>query len=354
MAFIAGLILLDAPASALNNAGAERGAKTDNTIAVKKIDRQTPYVSAQSFRYWLRSVAAQEPGWISAAVWREKKVAYADADPVKNWDDDLFGYMRAPSKRVDAARPENASPLDAGREITRVSPLRVSTFVSVAPATIINDFGTMSRQDGDPVPHEHQFYRAQLQGLISLDLTSSGTFYDMERTGFKNMDDHRREAARSAGCMESKVRGQRAWRLPLLRRQERVAALLHALSNISGGAKQALHYTDLTPAVIFLAVVRNGNNPFYRTFIAGRESDRHQAVFHRPAFEQVMDVYADDFLSEIYIGWSRGFLENEFEKMQAAVQNSALRERIRVEHPVRAIQSLVDRVKSSNSNSWFD
>ena len=55
MAYVTGLFVVDAPASALNNAGPDTGAKTDNTIAVKKIrtpagDR--PYVSAQAVRYW--------------------------------------------------------------------------------------------------------------------------------------------------------------------------------------------------------------------------------------------------------------------------------------------------------------
>lgn len=55
MAFVTGLMLIDAPASALNNAGAEDGARTDNTIAVKRIRTKAgdyPYVSAQAVRYW--------------------------------------------------------------------------------------------------------------------------------------------------------------------------------------------------------------------------------------------------------------------------------------------------------------
>ncbi len=59
MAFVAGMMLIEAPASALNNAGAEEGARTDNTIAVKRIRGRAggdyPYVSAQAVRYWLRT-----------------------------------------------------------------------------------------------------------------------------------------------------------------------------------------------------------------------------------------------------------------------------------------------------------
>ncbi|HLH31050.1 MAG TPA: type I-B CRISPR-associated protein Cas7/Cst2/DevR [Terriglobia bacterium] len=352
MAYIAGLMIIDAPASALNNAGSEEGARTDNTIGVKKIDRQTPYVSAQAFRHWLRIAAAEQPGWVAARVGRESKIAYTDADPIKNWDDDLFGYMRAPSKRADVEQAKDMSPLEKDREITRVSPLRVSTLVAVGPSVIVDDFGTMTRQDGDPVPHEHQFYRAHLQGLLSLDLTSAGTFYDMERTGFKNMDSNRRDAAKAAGCEEGTIRGQKAWRLPSAVRRERVATLLDALATVGGGAKMALHYTDITPAVMMLAVVKHGNNPFYRTFVA--DSGKLQTQFHRPAFDELMAVHGESFLSDIHIGWAQGFLGEQRQKMSEAVEANPLRPRIKTGHPVEIIRQLAGAIRGGDSSRWFD
>jgi len=104
MAFLTGLLLIDAPASALNNAGRAEEARTENAIAVKFIrSRQGafPYVSAQAFRYWLRTTLEQTPEfkWKAAPIFRETKIAYTDANPLDYWDDDLFGYMRAPSKK---------------------------------------------------------------------------------------------------------------------------------------------------------------------------------------------------------------------------------------------------------------
>src|SRR5215208_634135 len=102
MAFVTGLTLIDAPASALNNLGSIPGARTDNTVGVKVIkakDGSYPYVSAQAFRYWLRTtLEGADFGWRSAPIYREEKVAYTDANPLLWWDDDLLGYMRAPSK----------------------------------------------------------------------------------------------------------------------------------------------------------------------------------------------------------------------------------------------------------------
>src|SRR5947199_9508815 len=107
MAFVTGLLLIDAPASALNNLGNIPGERLENTSGVKVIrtgttprDRQSyPYVSAQAFRYWLRTTAEKRvEGWRAAPMYREDKIAYTDSNPLLWWDDDLFGYMRAQKK----------------------------------------------------------------------------------------------------------------------------------------------------------------------------------------------------------------------------------------------------------------
>jgi len=223
MAFVTGLLLIDAPASALNNAGAAAGSRTDNTISVKYIRTRTnetyPYVSAQAFRYWLRTSLEnmQDSNWQVSPIFRESKIAYTDANPITFWDDDLFGYMRAPSKKTsakekreaDTSRAEETTTTDT---LTRAAPFRVSTLVSVAPVVITEDFGTMSRHEGDPVPHEHQFYRTTLKGLFSLNLSQCGTFSYRRRTGFRHLDDVRIEAAQQQG-LEHLVE-QHAYRLP--------------------------------------------------------------------------------------------------------------------------------------------
>jgi CRISPR-associated protein Cst2 len=262
MAFLTGLLLIDAPASALNNAGAAEEARTENAIAVKFIRTRQgafPYVSAQAFRYWLRSTLEQTPelNWKPAPVFREAKIAYTDANPIEYWDDDLLGYMRAPSKKAGAAEKRKgdaarASETPTSTEITRVSPFRVSTFLSIAPVSITSDFGTMTRHEGDPVPHEHQFYHAVLKGLVSLNLHAAGTFSYVNRTGFRNLDDTRVELAKTKQLEHHG--NEKSYRLPLEQRTQRLAALLRALGIVYGGAKLALHYTDVTPVVY-----RNGH-----------------------------------------------------------------------------------------------
>ena len=209
MAFLTGLLLIDAPASALNNASAAQDDRTENVVSVKFIRTRQgafPYVSAQAFRYWLRSTLEQTPdfGWKAAPIFREAKIAYTDANPIEYWDDDLFGYMRAPSKKTGAAEKRKqdatrATETATSTEITRVSPFRVSTLISIAPVSITSDFGTMTRHEGDPVPHEHQFYHTVLKGLVSLNLHAAGTFSYVNRTGYRNLDDTRVEIAKTSG-----------------------------------------------------------------------------------------------------------------------------------------------------------
>lgn len=362
MAYLTGLLLLDAPASALNNAGAEAGAKTDNTIAVKKIrahDGAYPYVSAQAFRFWLRTTLEHSGlGWKAAPVFREKKIAFSESDPISNWDDDLFGYMRAQSKRGDEEekkknkeKTEAAMPLEKDREITRVSPFRVSTFVSVGPATIVSDFGTMARQDGDPVPHEHEFYRAHLRGLLSLDLTSCGTFYDAERVGYKNLDEYRRKAAAEKGAQAVTVRKQKAIRLSEPERRERVSALVKGLAALGGGAKQTLHYTDLMPAVVVAAITKGGNHPFYRMFQGTRQDG---TTLHLDALKEIFQSFKDEFLSPIYVGWAQGFLDKEREKLMSVMsQLPAPHGFATVAHPRTVLLQLAEELGKNDRSEWY-
>src|SRR2546425_11207195 len=114
MAHVNGVWLIDAPASALNNQGAIEGGRTDNVVGVKFVRSRNgayPYVSAQAFRYWLReTVRGSAPGWQAAPIFREQKIAYTDGNPIEYWDDDLFGYMRAASKKADAKAAREAAP----------------------------------------------------------------------------------------------------------------------------------------------------------------------------------------------------------------------------------------------------
>lgn len=349
MSFLTGLLLIDAPASALNNLGSIPGARTDNTVGIKVIRTKEgayPYVSAQAFRYWLRMTLEANPNWKAAPIYREEKVAYTDANPLLYWDDDLFGYMRAPSTKASAvkAREEDESRKDetpTTDTITRVSPFRVSTLVSIAPTTITEDFGVMSRHEGDPVPHEHQFYRTTLRGLFSLDLHNAGTFSYKQKTGYRNLDKVRQEQAEAQGLEHDET--QKTYRLNKNVRLERIATLLDGLAQLEGGAKQTIHYTDVAPPLVILAVTKGGNHIFGH--VLGADSKRLPTI-KTAALEETLSVYADEILSDVYVGWTQGYLDEERARFEAWAKQQ---DRVNISHPRQAFQEMADVLKQNPS-----
>lgn len=364
MSHITGVLVIDAPASALNNAGGDNEARTDNAVAVKFIrtpEGRYPYVSAQAVRYWLRTSLAREEGWAASPVFRESKVAYTDAEPTLYDEDDLFGYMRAASKSKDEAKAARraeiaavATPIDKDTgEVTRVAPFRVGTLVSTTPVRITSDFGTMARAEGDPVPHEHQFYRAHLKAPFAIDLTSVGTFFESRRVGFKNIDKNRVESAKSAGAENIEVRGFNAWRLPIERRRSRVSKLVQAIGRLEGGAKQTLHLTDTSPAFLVFAICKHGNQPFLRLLTEG---DAGVTVFRPDVLEEALRVYKDDLESDIFIGWAKGFLDTERAKLEAFLEDKAKHHgcRLHLGHPREAAEAFARTLMDPENEAWFD
>lgn len=102
---VAGTFLVRASGSFLNGGGLGQG--EDRTTAVPKtfedgVGNRIPYVSAQSWRRWLRNTLIEETGWpaseLRAIDLSEKgttnKIA-GELNPVDFAEDDIFGYMRA-------------------------------------------------------------------------------------------------------------------------------------------------------------------------------------------------------------------------------------------------------------------
>jgi len=363
MAFVTGLLLIDAPASALNNLGNIPGEREENTVGVKVISTKAgnfPYVSAQAFRYWLRMTIEQRvPEWKASPIFREEKIAYTDANPIRYWDDDLFGYMRAPGKADTAKRSrEQISSLEESTPVkdtvTRASPFRVSTLVSIAPVNPTSDFGVMARHEGNPVPHEHQFYRTTLKGLFSLDLWACGTFSYRNRTGFRNLDEERVRLIGDVPGVEH-LENEKSYRLPKAERLARVKALFTGMAQLEGGAKQTLHYTDVSPALVIFAVTKGGNHIFHHTVGANRVGLPEIKI---EALRDALRVFADGILSPVYVGWVKGYLDEaraSFEQFIADYNAHASAKnlpQIRLSHPREAFTTFVQ--DCDQHPEWLD
>ena len=356
MAFVTGLILIDAPASALNNLGNIVGERDENTVGVKVIrtrEGMYPYVSAQAFRYWLRTTAqARIEGWKAAPIYREEKIAYTDSNPIMWWDDDLFGYMRAPARKTSAKEQRSADASRLGETetvdpVTRLSPFRVSTLVSIHPVQITNDFGVMARQEGFPVPHEHQLYRTTLQGLFSLDLHACGTFSYRNKAGYRNLDNVRTDLAGQRGLEH--LEEEKAYRLPLIERIRRVQGLFEGLALLEGGAKQTIHYTDVTPAFSIMAVTRGGNHIFGHIVWA---NSKGLPEIKFEALREALTTMSDEILSPIYIGWVRGYLEEQRTKFEQFLEDFS-HHPVLIYHPRDAYRAFVADLARSENAYWL-
>ena len=306
---IIGFMLIDTPYSALNNAGSDAGERTENTIAVKSIRKGKdiyPYISAQALRYWWRETLEKKYNWEMSPIDRETKIAFTQANPFKYPDDDVFGYMRAQGK-------------SEGGTVTRLSPLKNSPLISILPNQLTNDFGVMSRQEeGDPVPYEHQFYSTIMHGIFSLDLESIGVFLENYKTGQRHLNDKLIQKHRDSIEKSGATKQENSYCLPKKDREKRAIETITALPFISGGAKSALHLTDVTPKLLVLVILNSGNHIFMNL----AQNENGKPSFNIGALEQVLVDYAEYLATDIYIARRVGFMD-ELEVELASLNEKA-------------------------------
>ena len=337
-----GLTLIDAPYSALNNAGTEASQATENIVTVKKLQKRRdayPYVSGQAWRNWWRTTLEQEfDDWKNSPIEREKKIAFTAADPVTYDDDDVFGYMRAQSE-MQGKKKVNLT-------VTRLSPLKCSPLISIEPQTPTNDFGVMARQKkGDPVPYEHQFYSCVLQGIFSLDLAAVGAFSHINKTGYLNIAESYVPKIQDAGGSQADEKSP--WVLPKETRLRRCQQTLEVLPILSGGAKLTSHLTDVTPKLIILSVLDGGNHPFMNLIVEENGVGKLSLL----ALRQVIDDYADRFCDAIYIGRRNGFMDELEGALCGLGEDTSLPCEIVYDSPNKVIAQLSQKLETHIGDS---
>ena len=195
--------------------------------------------------------------------------------------------------------------------VTRVSPLKNSILTSVAPIDkrTLNEFSTMARHEGDPVPYEKQSYSAVLKGMFSLDLDQVGTFTNVNRSGFKNVTDvtYKQILDNVGEEVDDLINPNiKRARLPKETRLQRAKDTILALKTIAGGAKRTTNYVSVKPDFIVLAVLKGGNNIFDN--IAVEEDGR--ATLSLKALEEAIKDNKEYFRSDVYIGKATGFMDD--------------------------------------------
>lgn len=263
--------------------------------------------------------------------------------------------MRAPSKKTAAVTEreqegtlQTATPLDPDATLTRNSVLKTSTLISIAAADPVSDFGVMARHEGNPVPHEHEFYRTTLMGLFSIDLRMLGRFYHVDRTGYRHLDSVRTKLAEEKKL--APYDKNRAYELPLNERKERLRQLLEGLKQITGGAKLAIHYTDVTPRLLMMAVAKGGNHLFGTAVGA---DNKGLPKINTEALKQVAKVYRESLLSKFHIGMPQGYLDEQRAGLSDALKDiNEGNTEASIPHPVEAIQNLLKEL-NERAAEWL-
>lgn len=349
MSYLAGKIVLAVSAGAPNNGKGE-----STTVPVKKTQvrgRTYPYVSAQAFRRWLRDTMTAM-GTVPSPTARVGKAqgkaqkATTEADPIRYADDDLFGYLKATAKS------------DSADTTLRDSPFMVGTFLAVEPARPTEDFGVMSRGIDEPVLHAHEFYTADLAAPFLLDLPRVGTFtlpgaggsgranYLNEKSALETA-----EAIR-AGAVAVTFRGQPAVRLPLEIRRGRVALLLEALAELTGGAKKALHYGDRTPALIAMVPMAGGVNPL--GFVIDGADDGSGLQVRAGALREELAAWAGQWEAPLRMGWRPGFREQTRKEFETEAADLVDAGQLRIDHPRSMLRELAEEIRAGRHDAWFD
>jgi CRISPR-associated protein Cst2 len=295
-----GFVLLDVDVVALNNAGKNTSSNYENAVATKKVSkngRTYVYVSGQAWRYWWRDALQKNHGWQMSPITRESKIAFTDANPMKFEDDDVFGYMKATKEEETdengkVVLDSKGKPKKTDATVTRISPLKNSVIVSVAPTRVSENWSSMSRQEGDAVPYAKDEYSAVMKGMFSLDLAQVGTFSSYNRTGFKNLTALLKEEA-------LKIEGS-----------EEISETIQALKTISGGAMQTNNMGDVTPKFIILASMTTGNHPFSHV-AKSEEANRNdnKAELNIEGLIEVLKDYKDQFIGSVFVGRRSGFMD---------------------------------------------
>lgn len=310
MSFVAGMILIDAPHSALNMLGTDSSMPDRNIMRVKKLKKGRNayiYVSPQAWRFWWRNTLANRFNWELSPLFREEKQVFTSANPINYSDDDVFGYMRAFKKGK------------SNITVTRVSPLKNTPLISLFPErnSLTVDEGYASRHEGDPVPYSSEFYSTVLKGAFSIDLNSVGVFVIKDKAGFKNilkedevpssMSEEYKEMKEEAEKLNSKISDEK-WILPSEIRKKRVVETLLALKYLYGGAKLTEYLTDVTPKFIMLGMFEGGINPFISDIVYEQKGD---IVFDKDALVSRISEFKDILNpKKIFIGKDKGFMKD--------------------------------------------
>ena len=307
---ITGALLIDATAAFLNGAGLST---TENkNVVIPKTFRErvngrleeVPYVSAQSWRRWLRDTTNEENDWIPSelrAIGKSEgkgstnKIA-TELNPIDYPEDDLFGYMKSGTGKEES--------------IQRTSPFKTSILKGIRDMRVINnDDAYVHLKEGTPLPYSTKFYSTHLEGFFNLEYYRLGVYDNLG-----SRQELSQELVKKHGDKFNETTIHNRFKRYELKDADRIRkkhakGLLQGLAFLRGGAKQSAFGSDVSPKVLIIAGMETANPVFNNLFIGKGE----KPSLNIELLEQIAKDYKDKLATPIYIGIRSGYLENEEE-----------------------------------------
>lgn len=329
---ITGALLIDATATFLNGAGLGSGEDKNKVIPKtfkEKVNNrleEVPYVSAQSWRRWLRNTTNEENVWNPSelrgikfnAKGATSKIA-TELNPIEFPEDDLFGYMKSGGKDENEDEEKQEGEEDGSKKkrengtktesIQRTSPFKTSILKGIRNMRALNnDEAFVHLKEGTPLPYSTKFYSTHLEGFFNLEYYRLGVYDNLgshQELSKELVEKHKDK------FNESNLYGDKFKRYELKDalniRKKHAAGLLKGLAFLRGGAKQAAFGADVSPKVLILTGMESANPVFNNLFIGTGE----KPALSLETLKQLATDYKEKLATPIYIGIRAGYLQNE-------------------------------------------
>nr|MBA2714570.1 type I-B CRISPR-associated protein Cas7/Cst2/DevR [Rubrobacteraceae bacterium] len=103
---------------------------------------------------------------------------------------------------------------------------------------------------------------------------------------------------------------------------------------------------NVAPSLVICAVTKGGNNPFGHVMTA---DSRGKPQVNAEALEEALDVFADQLLSPVYVGWIKGFMDGQRTDIEGKIGQMGV-----IDHPRRIFERVADDFAKSENSGWLE
>lgn len=350
--YLHGTYAIEVKNGRLNMGGDEsKTGGTTNGTYVKKIrsnNKTYPYISGQNIGYNIKQTSKTMGANLSTIVLdKESKnqECIIEANPYKNYDEDIFGFMRAKSIELtekeykelpdDIKKFFNKDNKKYKRNITkkRVRKLMKSPLQTISATKITEEFCTRKSDNGDnSMLYSKEVYSNIMNGSFSMDINNIGVFNTItDNCGYV---DYLEDELKDLNLPKPDEKG--IIKLDKNERFKRIEYTLKSIQYLNTSVGQNTNQENINSKFVILADYSLPSNLFIGCFRDGE--------FDIEYFKESIDSYEEYRLSDIYIGVYSGFMEDLKEKIQNEFKDDT---RIHVKNVKEIFNSYLNYINST-------